>query len=304
MVNRYEYEGVVWVDIENPTAEEINAVGEEFKMGPLLTRELLAPTLKPRVDLYPDSVYTLLHFPARRHTRGTRPSQEVDFVIGKQFLITVHYDTVDALVDFARSFEVAMLLNRDVGKFHSGHLLFELAQRLYQEVEYELDAIEDTIAAIENDIFSGQERDMVIAISRVSRELIDQKRVLSMHTEILASLEHAGVSLFGEQFAKYLKGVSAFHYRTHQKALALFDTVTELRSTNDSLLTTKQNEITKNLTIMAFVTFPLSLIAALFGMNTNDTPVASSPHGFWIITGFMVILTALFFFYFKLKKWF
>jgi magnesium transporter len=304
MVNRYEYEGVTWVDIENPTPEEINAVGEEFKMGPLLTHELLAPTLKPRVDLYPDSVYTLLHFPAGRHTRGTHPSQEVDFVIGKNFLITVHYDTVDALVDFARSFEAAMLLKHGVGKFHSGHLLFELAQRLYQEVEYELDSIEDTIEAIEDDIFSGHERNMVIAISRVSRELIDQKRILSMHTEILASLEHAGVSLFGENFSKYLRGVSAFHYRTHQRALALFDTVTELRSTNDSLLTTKQNEITKNLTIMAFVTFPLSLIASLFGMNTLDTPIASSTHGFWIIIGFMTVLACFFFFYFKIKKWF
>ena len=304
MVNRYEYEGVVWVDIENPTAEEINAVGEEFKMGPLLTRELLAPTLKPRVDLYPESVYTLLHFPARRHTRGTRASQEVDFVIGKNFLITVHYDTVDALVDFARSFEAAMLLKHSAGKFHSGNLLFELAQRLYQEVEYELDAIEDSIASIENSIFSGNEREMVMAISRVSRELVDQKRILSMHTDILASLEHAGVSLFGEHFAKYLQGVSAFHYRTHQRASALFETVKELRSTNDSLLTTKQNEITKNLSMMAFITFPLSLIASLFGMNTNDTPIASSPYGFWIIIGLMIALTCVFFFYFKMKKWF
>ncbi len=304
MINRYEYEGIVWIDIENPTAEEITEIGQEFNLGLLLRQELLAPTLKPRVDLYPEVIYTLLHFPARRHTHNTKASQEVDFVIGKHFIITVHYDTVDALVDFARSFEAAMLLKRNNGKFHSGHVLFELAQRLYQEVEYELDSIEDSITAIESAIFSGHERDMVIAISRVSRELIDQKRTLSMHVEVLASLEHAVVSLFGQEFANYLRGVSAFHYRAHQRSLALMDTVTELRKTNDSLLTTRQNEITKNLTIMAFITFPLSLVAAVFGMNTEDTPVANTPHGFWIITSSMLVLTAVFFLYFKLKKWF
>jgi len=304
MINRYEYEGITWVDIENPTSEEIAEIGQEFGLGVLLRQELLAPTLKPRVDLYPEAVYTLLHFPARRHTHNKKESQEVDFVIGKHFIITVHYDTVDALVDFARSFEAAMLLKRNSGKFHSGHVLFELAQRLYQEVEYELDSLEDSIGRIENAIFSGRERDMVVAISRVSRELIDQKRTLAIHTEVLSSLEQAVVSLFGDEFANYLKGVSAFHYRAHQRSLSLMDTVSELRKTNDSLLTARQNEITKNLTVMAFITFPLSLVAGVFGMNTDNTPIVSAPGGFWIIITSMIILSVVFFFYFKYKKWF
>lgn len=304
MINRYEYEGVVWIDLENPTSDEIADIGQEFNLGHLLRTELLAPTLKPRVDLYPESVYTLLHFPAGRHTKGIRATQEVDFVIGKQFIITVHYDTVDALVDFARSFEAAMLLNRQNGKLHSGYILFELAQRLYQEVEYELDVIEDTMTNIENSIFSGHEKDMVVSISRITRELIDQKRDLSLHAEVLTSLERATVSLFGPNFAHYIHGVSAFHYRAYQRALSLMDTITEIRKTNDSLLTASQNEITKNLTIMAFITFPLSLIAAIFGMNTTYTPVVNSPHGFWFITGAMFILMSSFFIYFKIKRWF
>ncbi len=304
MINRYEYQGVAWIDLESPTSDEIADIGQEFNLGHLLRAELLAPTVKPRVDLYPESIYTLLHFPAGRHTKGARATQEVDFVIGKHFIITVHYDTVDALVDFARSFEAAMLLNRPNGKFHSGYILFELTQRLYQEVEFELDSIEDAIEKAEIEIFSGHEKDMVLAISRITRELIDQKRNLSLHTDVLASLETATLSLFGGNFVNYIRGVSAFHYRAHQRAFSLMDIVTELRKTNDSLLTARQNEITKNLTIMAFITFPLSLIAAIFGMNTAETPIVNSPHGFWLITGAMFILMSSFFIYFKIKRWF
>ncbi len=303
MITRYEHEGVTWVDVESPTTEEIGAVGQEFNLGPVLTQELLAPTLKPRVDIYPESVYTLLHFPAARHTGNARSHQEVDFVIGKNFLITVHYDTVEALVDFARSFEAAMLMKRDLGEFHSGHVLFELSQRLYQETEYELDSLEDSLETVENAIFSGEEREMVAAISGLSRELLDQKRVLAVHTDVLAALEQAGVSLFGESWRSYFKGMAALHYRANQRILSLMDTVTELRNTNDSLLTARQNEIIKNLTMMAFFTFPLSLVAAVLAIKADGTPLVHDPNGFWIITGGMLALAVGFFAYFKLNRW-
>ena len=60
----------------------------------------------------------------------------------------------------------------------------------------------------------------------------------------------------------------------------------------------------KNLTIMAFVTFPLTLISSVFGMNTSFLPVVGRPNDFWIIVSFMAILALTFFMYFKVKHWF
>jgi len=304
MVNRYEHQGVLWIDVEAPAEEEILALEQEFNLGPLLAQELLGPTLKPHVDAYPEFAYAVLNFPSIRYTHGHAATQEVDIIIGKKFLITVHYDTIPAIYDFSRSFEAATLLKRAGGTFHSGHVLFELTQRLYQGVENELESIEDTVGNIESAIFSGKEREMVAAISNVSRELLVHKRTLGTHQETLDSLEHAGVSLFGEGFRNYLRGISSFHFRVYSRALGYMDTLSELRNTNDSLLSTRQNEVMKNLTIMAFVTFPLSLIAAVFGMNTRDTPVLGIPGDFWIIVGGMTLLTAIFFAYFKTQKWF
>ncbi len=303
MIQRYEHQGVVWVDVEQPTPDDIDTLQQEFKLGPLLAQELLSPTLKPRVDLYPEFAYTVLHFPALRHTHGARSTQEVDIILGKQFIITVHYDTITALVDFARSFEAATLMKRAPGKFHSGHVLFELTQRLYQGVEHELDAIEDSVSAIERAIFSGKERQMVIAISATSRELLNHKRTLGTHGEVLGSLEHAGATLFGEGFSDYLRGVSSFHYRVHNRALGLTDTIMELRDTNNSILSTRQNETIKNLTIMTFITAPLAVIVGLFGMNTSATPIIGRPDDFWVVIGIMTLVGAVLFLYFRIKRW-
>ena len=305
MVTKYEYQGVVWVDIENPTDDEVEDIAEEFGLGTLLPQELLSPTLKPRVDLYPNFAYTVLHFPALRHTHGLETTQEVDIIMGKNFIVTVHYDTIPAIYDFARSFEAAMLLkHRPCSQFHTGHVLLELAERLYQGVENELESLEDAVAVIDEKIFSGHEKEMVITISSASRELLGQKRAFMAHKEVLESLEQIGVSLFGEEFGNYFRAVSAFHYRVYNHVLALTDTVTELRVTNDSLLSTRQNEVMKIFTIMAFTTFPLTLLSSIFGMNTHYLPIVGMPGDFWYVIGMMAVMTSSFFAYFKYKRWF
>ena len=76
----------------------------------------------------------------------------------------------------------------------------------------------------------------------------------------------------------------------------------ELRKTNDSLLSTKQNEIMKVLTLMSFVAFPLTVIASIFGMNSN-LPIVGQSNDFLIILGIMIATAIFLFGIFKFKKW-
>lgn len=302
MITRHEHKNVVWVDLENPTLEEVVAVASEFELGSLLIDELLTPTAKPRVDVFPNFIYAVFHFPALRFTHGLAANHEIDIIIGKRFIITVHYAAASATYDLSKAFEAAGLLGESK-KTNVGMIFLELAERLYQSAEDELNALEDAVDEIEENIFKGREREMVSAISQASRELLTHKRLLGSHHDLLASLERAVTSLFDEEVARYVRAANTLHYRIHSRALTMHDTLNELRETNTALLFTRQNEIMKNLTILAFVTFPLSLIASLFGMNTEFTPVVAHPQGFWIILAGMGTLTALFFLYFKLKKW-
>ena len=76
-----------------------------------------------------------------------------------------------------------------------------------------------------------------------------------------------------------------------------------MHHTNTSLLSTRTTEITKNLTIMAFITFPLTLLANIFGMNTENNPIIGSPYDFWIIVAMMVAGIISMFEFFRYKKW-
>jgi magnesium transporter len=144
---------------------------------------------------------------------------------------------------------------------------------------------------------------MVLELSKIARDLLNFTQALGPHNEMLGSIEKPGVALFGYEYARNIRSTQGEYDRLDNAIRAHHASLQELRETNNSLLTTKQNEIMKIFTIMAFVTFPLSLVSSIFGMNTQFIPIIGHPLDFWIIIGGMLSVAIAFFAYFKYKNW-
>ncbi len=302
MITRHEYERVVWIDLESPTQHDVRTLVEEYQIDALTAEELLFPTVRPRLEVHQSYLYIVLHFPALRHTHKTK-EQEIDFIVGDNFIITAHYEPIDALHKFAKVFDTKSMLARETVGAHAGFVFFYLLKKMYKSVEHEISYIHDALKEIEGAVFKGREREMVIALSHAGRDLLNLRQTIEPHRDVLADLSERGRALFPESFAPYIKALTNEYYRVHNHVMRHIESTRELRETNNSLLYTKQNEVMKVLTIMAFVTFPLSLIASVFGMNTENTPIIGSPYDFWIITSLMGVGTILMFWFFKHKKW-
>ena len=144
---------------------------------------------------------------------------------------------------------------------------------------------------------------MVEAISRSARDLLNMRQIVEPHRDVLHTLETEGQAFFGADFAPYLRAMSNEYYRVHNHIMRQTESLHELRETNNSMLSTKQNETIKVLTIMAFVTFPLSLIVSIFGMDVENNLVHGTSSDFWILLGIMISATATMFAFFKHRKW-
>ncbi|MDZ4226123.1 MAG: CorA family divalent cation transporter, partial [Patescibacteria group bacterium] len=151
-------------------------------------------------------------------------------------------------------------------------------------------------------IFKGDERSMVAKLSHVGRMIHDFRQALVPHREILRGLELPGEKIFGREFVYYLQGVVREHKRVEEALENLKETLGELRETNNSLLETKQNEIMKTLTVLAFIFLPLTFIGQIFGMSV-PLPLAENPYSFWFVIGSMVIIAGAIFLYFKRRGW-
>jgi magnesium transporter len=233
---------------------------------------------------------------------GQRSEQEIDFLIGKNFLITTRYGTVDPLHAFAQAFEVTTVLGRPIAHLNGGHLFTSMARALYEALINECHTVTRRLQDIEERIFSGDERQMVIELSQTGRVIHDFRDALAPHREMLSSLEPAAARVFGPEFSYYLRDLQGTQERVERTIDNLYSSLVELRETNNSLLSTKQNEVMKTLTVMAFIFLPLTFVGQVFGMSVA-VPLATTNYAFWMVLAGMAAMGISIFFYFKYKGW-
>lgn len=292
MIKQFRYKDIVWLDLESPTADEVKELGQKYDIYPLVLEELTHPSERPRVDVYSDFIYLILHFP-----------QEIDFIIGKHFIITTHYETVNSLNDFAKILETDLSLKKNHGQLHAGFIFYYIIKEIYATLETRLNNLNDRLRTAEEKVFHGEERAMVKKLSEISHELMDLRWTLKTHGEILTTVEVAGEDLFGRTFVYYLKAISSEQIKIWNTLESNRTMFLDLRETNDSLLTIKTNETIKTLTIAAFVLLPMTIIAQLFGIASNDVPVVHSVNGFETVVGLMILSSVLTYLVARFKKW-
>ena len=302
MISKYTYKKLTWIDLESPTREEVVRLVEEYDLSALVGEELLTETVRSKVDVHDNLIYLILHFPSLKQRNGRRPEQEIDFVIGKNFLITTHYEAIDPIHEFSKIFEVNSILDKTKMGDHAGFLFFYIIKELYRFSMVELENFNSLLEKIEEGIFEGNEGKMVEEISRTKRQLIDFKQAIRFHKEVLRSFEGAGKTFFGEDFGYYLSAISGEYNKVENVLDGHMDILNDLRETNDSLLSSKTGETIKTLTIMTFIMLPLTLITGIFGMNADIVFIKDIPD-FMVVIVVMSLIALTMFFFFKSRKW-
>lgn len=304
MIFRHEYPEVVWVDLEQPTEEEMRAVAKEFSIGERFEKEMLSPTPTSLVMREDDKMLLVLHFPAHGNEDGATKNQEVDFVVGDDFIVTVRYEVVAPLHHLQKLLEAQDLAVKSVS-LTTDILLEVLFAHLYTSVHDHTNHVVSRLARIEEEMFDGSERKTILSILRVSREflhmetaLADQEGPLIRFLNALADRKAFGPP-FLERAERILAGRSqiARLVETHRTI------ATELRETNIALLESRQNEIIKTLTVMNFIFLPLGLVTWTFAMRTAGTPIIDSPNSFWIVLGVMAALGLSLTLFVARKRW-
>lgn len=304
MITRHLRGKTVWVDLECPTEDEISSVMREFDIDERIHEEISTPTPYPLSISFPGYTYLILHFPVAGSEDGTR-AQEIDFIVGKQFLITARYESIDSLHNLHKVLEAEEVLGVPEKLLRTGEMLERVMSRLYAAISSDIEQTGRKLERIERDIFSGKEQEAVRTISEAARILLRFETALARHKEPLAEFlaALATPAYFGTHFDEHAAHIEA--RRTHAASLvsSYRAVAQELRITNDSLLSASQNQVTKTLTVLAFTAVPLTLIASVFGMNVERMPIVHGTYGFWIVLAIMAVTGLVLFLYFRFRKW-
>ncbi|MFC1599048.1 magnesium transporter CorA family protein [Patescibacteria group bacterium] len=297
-----------WLNILNASEQDISYLKKKFKFNQFDLNDSYAHkhAQRPKIISRPGYYFIVLLFPVfNRKTRRISPA-EIDIFITKDHLITLHYNQLQPLKDLFKNCQDSRHEKQIYLNNAPGILLYEILDRLYVSVFPMLDHVSLNISAIEKNIFAGKERQMVHETLVVKRNIVNLRKIMQTHKNILKKLVNPKTTLLGQP-----EKIRTFYWDLVEYTKNQWDilenqqqTINALEDTNNALVTFKLNDIMRTLTIMSVLIFPLTLFAAIFAMRTDHMPIIGGPWDFWVIISIMAIIASTMLFIFKRKKWF
>ena len=294
---------ITWIDIQKPTQKDLDKLKIQFNLHPFIEEKFLPPINRPRIEEFPGQLFMVVQFPVYSKRDKQNKSVELDIIITENALITSHAKRIPNLESF---FNDCQLVN-DHQEEHfksSGHLLFGLLDWLIDSCLPMLDHISEKIEKIENNVFKGKEKEMLMKIAMVKKELIDFRRAINPQRSILEILGKKSLRIFGQNVRPMAQEVIGSIIRVWNVLENNRELITSLEETNNSLLSYKLSDIMKFLTVVSFITFPLSVVVGFFGMNIfGNIPAVENPFAWLIILISMIVSSTIMVIYFKKKRW-
>lgn len=301
---RNENKGVRWVNLVNAGKTEINYLKKHFNFDSSHLRATIASVSTQRPIIYnaEEYLFLILHFPTLKDDRVI--AGEIDFFVGHEFLVTSHNNNLPALTNF---FNLGKKDPNSLLAFtieSSAILLYEILERLIADCYRLIDNNSIEIQKVEELIFSGKQKKAVEKILLLRRNIINIRKIMQNHKNILKELSKMKSSLVDTVAIKEYYSILVDDSKRLWENLDLQREMVEvLNNTNESMINSQMNLIMKTLTVFSVIVFPLSLIAGIFGMNAVNMPVVNLDNGFWFIIAIMTLGSAGMVVFFKYKRW-
>lgn len=294
---------LTWIDIQNPTKKDIEFVRKQYKFHPIVLDELLHTSARSRVEPYEKYLFLTYHLPIYDKNIKSSRKSEVDFLITKDKIITVHYEDLEPLNNFWRRLNNDKnFKSRAVGE-NTGRLVYYLIEEVLSFSQRQLRHIEENVSELTKELFQNKEAQLLQRISYIKRDILDYSIISEPQKIILESLREVGERFWGENMGIYLADLAGDHLKIMQQLDNFKETVDALEETNAQLLNAKTNAVMQRFTVLAFLTFPLVLLTSLFNVQIIDNLIGSNPVVFGISFVLVLLVTISLLIFFRRKGW-
>src|SRR5580692_9326842 len=90
---------VQWINVQKPKAKDLAWLKSKFKLHPVILDELKGPSARARVEQYDGYLYFVYYFPLYDEKDATTVRTEIDFIVTKNSVATVHYEPLTGVLD-------------------------------------------------------------------------------------------------------------------------------------------------------------------------------------------------------------
>jgi magnesium transporter len=296
--------GLTWINLERLDPDTVNELRARFGWHPLDVEDVLSKRQRPKVDDYADEGYLfgVLHFPAYDKSIQRLNAAELDFFLGPDYLVTIPNVELLPVTRLFRRCEEDERFREELFAKGSGRLLYEVLDDLYDYCFPILDKIGHKLDTIEDDIDELRSEEIVRDISKAKQEIISYRKIVKPQRPALRLLERHIERFLPENLELYFDDLVDASERIWDQLDNFKEVVEALEDTNESVISHRQNDVLRILTVFSVILLPLTLISGIFGMNVLF-PGEHTHEAFWVIVGLMIAVIAGMVGFFKYKRW-
>jgi magnesium transporter len=275
-----------WVDLVDPSPALVAAVATELGLHPLIAEDILERNQRPKLELTDGTAHLVVFAVAWERELLV---DEIDIVLGRTFLLTVHTRSWDPRRAQHLRDGVAPVLARG-----TDYLLWALLDHVVDDYYPVFDRIEDAVDELEDDIVSRPHRDTLDRLFALKRQLVELRHVSSPQREVFNQLTNRPLEFIAPEHVVYFRDI--YDHTVHLSDE--YDSFRELvTAALDVYLSTVNNNLSlimKRLTGITVILAGIGAFAGIFGMSEAGAAfrLGEAP-GFWIVTFGITALAVL-----------
>lgn len=291
---------VLWVDLAEPSPDEARVLTDVFHFHPLSVEDALSEIHWPKVEQYPGYLYLILHGIDFDHGEREFATRDVDFFLGRNYLVTVHDG-------HSRSIEkLRMICDQHEHVLAEGPaaVMHRIMDSMVENYRPEIDALEEQIDGLEEEAIVGQGGDLMGSILAVKRDLASLRRVVIPQRDVVGRLARREFPLINDEVAYRFRDVYDQFVRLSEEAILFQDRISGILEAHLSSVSNRLNVVVKVLTVISTIFLPLTVLTGMFGMNVV---LPRFPGGdmvqFWWVGAMMAAIAGLMLLLFRLNRW-
>lgn len=276
----------IWVDAASPSNAQIADLARFLDLHPLIAEDIAERDQRAKCEETDGTIHIVL-FALR--WEGAVREVELDLVLGRRTLLTVHDPAWDPFRLPQLHGDPAAFLRRG-----ADFLLYAITDGIVDAYFPVLDAIEDEIDDLQDDVIRRPSTETLERLFALKRELIGLRRAMSPAREIFNQLTNRDLDLVAPDHVVYFRDVYDHLIRVTDE----LDNDRELvAGTLEVYLSTVNNNLSmimKRLTGVTVILAGVGAIAGVFGMSEAGIAVANGERtGFWVVVLAIMVLGAL-----------
>jgi magnesium transporter len=289
-----------WLDVHAPEASDLEILREDFGFHPLSLEDSWRVDQRPKIDEYDGYVFLVVF--------GASDDDDLDGLVevhcfySDHYLVTLHRDAAPSIASLRERY-----VKRDAPVEDPARLMHAVVDGLVDGFFPRLEAIDDRIDQLEDEIFRDAGDPELQEIFAMKRALVTMRKVIAPQRDLFSSIV-VGVESFpgmSDDDQRYFRDVYDHLIRIGDMIDTYRDLLTGAMDVYLSTVSNRLNIVMKQLAIIATVFMPLTFLTGFFGQNLGWMVLHVGGLGHFLVfgIGLELMTLAIVLVYFARRGW-